>query len=184
VSVDDKGNIYTAYTDNSAVDELPNAFVDTTPRLENGSAGSDALPVVLPITANLLPPVNPTSSEAWLSITGVTNGVVSFSFTDNPGPGRTAVITLLGQAIPVTQVALGPPLILTALPVHGNGALQFAFGDTQNSSFTVISATNLFLPLSNWTVVGTASNIAPELFEFTTQPATNEPQRYYTVRSP
>jgi DNA-binding beta-propeller fold protein YncE len=184
VAVDVAGNVYIADTWNNAIKELPHAFVDPTPKLENGTAGSDFLPAVLPITANLLPPFYPTSDQPWLTITGVTNGVVSFSFTNNPGPGRPAVITLLGQAIPVTQVLLGPPQILTTLPVQSNGALQFAFGDTQSSSFTVVSATNPFLPLSNWTGVGTASNIAPELFEFTTQPSTSDPQRYYSVRSP
>jgi len=183
VAVDGAGNIYIADCGNNAIKELPYAFVDPTPKLENGTAGDDALPVVLPATANLLPPFAPTSDQSWLTITGVTNGVVSFAFPANPGPGRTAHICLLGQAIPVTQVFFGPPQILTALPVQGNGVFQFAFGNTQSASFTVLSATNLSLPLSNWTVVGTASNIAPELFEFTDPQATN-PQRFYRVRSP
>ncbi len=40
------------------------------------------------------------------------------------------------------------------------------------------------MPLSGWTVVGVASNIGPGLFQFTSQPTTNDPQRYYTVQLP
>jgi hypothetical protein len=183
VAVDGAGNIYIADTGNSTIWELPHAFVDPTPRLENGTAGSDSLPAVLPVTANLLPPFAPVTDQPWLTITGITNGVVGFSFTANPGPGRTAHIFLLGQSIPVTQVFLGPPQILTPLPTQTNGVFQLAFGDTQSSSFTVLSTTNLLLPVTNWSVVGTASNIAPNLFQFTDTQATNS-QRYYRVVSP
>jgi hypothetical protein len=47
----------------------------------------------------------------------------------------------------------------------------------------VLTTTNLSLPLSNWTVVGPAANIAPGLFQFSTGTTTN-PQGYYRVRSP
>jgi hypothetical protein len=84
----------------------------------------------------------------------------------------------------VTQVAFGPPQILAALPPSGNGAFQFAFGNSENVSFTVLASTNLSLPLTNWSVIGTASNIAPELFEFTDPDASNNAQRFYGIRSP
>jgi hypothetical protein len=48
----------------------------------------------------------------------------------------------------------------------------------------VLSTTNLALPLSNWTVVGMASNVGPDLFQFVSQPATNASQTFYSVRSP
>ena len=50
-------------------------------------------------------------------------------------------------------------------------------------SFTVLTATNPSLPLSNWTVVGPATNPAPGLFQFSTD-TTNNPQGYYRIRSP
>ena len=181
VAVDGAGNVYIADTMNNAIKELPCAFVDPTPRLENGSAGSDSLPVVLPVTANLLPPFNPTSDQPWLTIRGIASGVVSFSFAANPtSASRTAHITVLGQTIPVTQGAAP----LTGLTTMGNGVFQYAFSNNQSGSFTVVCTTNLSLPLSNWTAVGAASNPAPGLFQFTFQPATNDPQRFYSVRSP
>jgi sugar lactone lactonase YvrE len=184
VAVDGTGNVYIADTDDNAIKELPNAFVDPTARLESGVAGSDALPVVLPATENLLPPFAPTSDQSWLTITGITNGVVSFSFTANTGPARTANITLLGQTIPITQGVIGTPPTLTGAQMLGNGVVQFVFSNTPGASFTVLSTTNLSLPLSNWTVAGTASNTAPDVFQFTSPPTTNDAQRFYSVRSP
>jgi DNA-binding beta-propeller fold protein YncE len=184
VAVDGAGNVYIANSYFDSIQEVPYAFVDPTPRMEGLAAGSDALPVVLPATANLLAPFAPTSDQSWLIITGITNGVVSFSFTANTGSARTAHITLLGQSIPITQGVIGTPPTLTGMQMLGNGACQFSFTNTVGASFTVLSTSDLSLPLSNWTVAGTASNTAPGQFQFTTAPVTNDPQLFYTVRSP
>jgi sugar lactone lactonase YvrE len=184
VAVDGAGNVYIADFGHNAIEELPYAFVDPTPRLESLSAGNDALPPVLPATENLLPPFAPTSDQSWLTITGITNGVVSFSFTADTGPARTANITVLGQTIPITQGLIGTPPILIGAQMLGNGVLQFAFTNNPSGAFTVLSTTNLSLPLSNWTVVGTATNFASGQFQFTSAPTTNDAQCFYTVRSP
>ena len=184
IAADRADNVYIADPLNSALEELPHAFVDPTAKLESCAAGSDVLPVVLPATANLLAPFAPTSDETWLTITGITNGVVSFSVAANTGPPRIGFISLLGQTIPIVQVSSDAPLDLICVPTGGKGSFQLAFGGTQNGSFTVLSTTNLFLPMKDWAVIGTASNIGPNLFEFTDPyPATNI-QRYYRVRSP
>jgi hypothetical protein len=184
VAVDGAGNLYVADTENNAIKELPYAFVDPTPRLEGLAAASDALPPVLPTTENLLPPFAPTSDQSWLTITGLTNGVVSFSFSANTGPARTANITLLGQTIPITQGVVGTPPMLTGVQVLTSGALQFAFTNNPSGSFTVLSTTDLSLPLSSWTVAGTATNNGSGMFQFTSQPTTNDTQLFYAVRSP
>ncbi len=110
--------------------------------------------------------------------------MVSFSFTANTGPARTANITLLGQTIPITQGTVGTPPMLTGLQVLGGNVFQFAFTNSPNASFTVLSSTNLELPLSSWTVIGTATNVAGGQFQFTSQPVMNNSQLFYTVRSP
>jgi len=184
LAVDGMGNVYIADTDHSAIKKLLYAFVDPTPKLEGLPAGNDDLPSVLPATENLLPPFAPTSDQSWLTITGITNGVVSFSFTANTGAARTANITLLGQIIPITQGAVGRQPTLTGLQLVGNGVFQFGFTNNPSGVFTVLSSTNLSLPLSNWTVVGTAGNIGSGQFQFTSQPTTNDAQRFYGVRSP
>ena len=49
--------------------------------------------------ANLSGPFAPASDQPWLTITGVTNGVVSFSFTDiAPATSRVAHINVLGSS--------------------------------------------------------------------------------------
>jgi hypothetical protein len=185
VAVDRSGNVYFSDTATNAIKELSHAFVDPTAKSEGASAGTDVLPGVLPPTANLLPPFAPTSDQNWLTITGITNDLVSFSFTANIGLARTAHITLLGQSIPITQAGTGvTPPILTGAQVSANGVLQFAFTNISSASFTILSSPNLSLPLSNWTVVGTASNTAPGQYQFTSQPTTNNSQLFYTVRSP
>jgi hypothetical protein len=182
-AVDGAGNVYFADSNNNAIKEVPYAFVDATPKPEGSAPGSDALPPVLPVTANLLAPFAPTSDQPWLTIIGVANGVVSFSFVTNAGAPRTGHITLLGQSIAVNQGGVTPPS-LTSAQMLGNGVLQFAFTGIPGASFTILSTTNVFLPLANWMVAGAASEISSGLFQFTSPPTTNDPTRFYTVRSP
>jgi sugar lactone lactonase YvrE len=186
VCVDDARNLYVVESIfNGVVHEQPRAFVNAATRVENSAAGTDSLPAVLPVTANLLPPFAPTSSDpSWLTITGITNGVVTFSFTANSGATRTANITVLGQAVPITQQTTLTPPIITGFKLLTNTVIQFSFSNNQSTLFTVISSTNLSTPLSNWTVLGAPSNIAAGSFQFTSQPVTNDSRRFYRVRSP
>jgi hypothetical protein len=47
-----------------------------------------------------------------------------------------------------------------------------------------LTTTNLLLPLTNWTVLGTVTDGPPGRFQFTDPQATNRPMRFYRVRSP
>ena len=98
VAVDGAGNVYIADTYNAAIKELPYAFVDPTAKSETAAAGSDVLPEVLPATENLLTPFAPSSDQPWLTITGITNGVVSF-----PSP-----ITREAAALPTSRCSANP----------------------------------------------------------------------------
>jgi len=183
VAVDAQGNVYFSDSYNNFIEEQPYVFVDPTSRMESANAGTDVLSSVLPATANLAGPFTPTSDQSWLIVGPITNGVVSFSFTANNGASRTAHITLFGVSIAITQAG-GPP-ILTGATLLSNGVFQFSFtNNSAASSFTVISTTNVSLPRSQWTVIGPPANVAPGLFQFTSAPLTNEPQRFYSVRSP
>jgi len=127
-------------------------------------------------------PLVPTSNLPWLSIAGIANGTVSFAFSATTS-NRTANITLLGQPIAITQAAVLPPALIGP-PVLSNGTFQFAFSNNDlGASFTVLTTTNLSLPLSNWTVAGPATNTAPGLFQFSTD-TINNPQGFYRIRSP
>jgi hypothetical protein len=183
LAVDGAGNLYAAGFGTNWIEEVPNAFVDPSARMESPTAGADSLPTVLPATQNLLPPFAPVSDESWLTITGITNGVVNFSFTATTS-NRTGYISLLGQSIPVAQSVVGAPPVLSNVQALGKGVLQFSFTNYPGAVFTVLSTADLSLPLSNWTVAGTATNIASDLFRFTSQPTTGNAQLFYTVRSP
>ena len=185
VSVNGLGNIYIADSADNAIKELPYAFVDSTAKLEGLTDGSDILPVVLPSTTSLLAPFVPASDQSWLAIAGIASGVVDFTFSTNSGSARTAHLNLLGRAISITQGLVGTPPKLSGLQSPGSGIIQFSFTNNPAASFTVSSATNLVLPLSQWTVIGPATNNFPaSLFQFTTPSTPNGPQRYYTVHSP
>ena len=129
VAVDGSGNVYIANTGASAVMELPRAYVNPTALSEASEAGNDQLPAVMPTTLALTGPLAPTSDQSWLTITGVNNGVVSFSFTANSGSARTAHICLLGKYVAVNQA--GPSLGTTALlegPGSGSDAVLLNAG--------------------------------------------------------
>jgi hypothetical protein len=76
-----------------------------------------------------------------------------------------------------------PPEMIT-LPESAASGFQLAFVNTSGATFSVLTATNLSLPLSNWTVMGQALELAPGQFQFTDPQTTNAPQRFYRVSSP
>jgi hypothetical protein len=76
------------------------------------------------------------------------------------------------------------PPILAGATLSSNGVFQFSFTNRPTATFTVLSATNLSMPLNAWTVLGAPSNLAPGIFQFTSQTMANDPQRYFLIRSP
>jgi sugar lactone lactonase YvrE len=182
VAVDGDGNVYIGSATNVPAQELPRAFVDPTPRVESSGAGSDALPAVLPLSANLRAPFAPTSDQPWLTITGTAGGVVSFAFTANhTGTNRIAHIGLLGKTIPITQTV---PFSLANPQRLANGTFQFSFTNTQASSFRIWTATNVALPPAQWTPLGAPASNGLGWFEFSDPQGTDSPQRFYRVSTP
>jgi hypothetical protein len=76
---------------------------------EGSAAGTDTL------TAQVLPaatPITASSDQSWLTITGISNGVITFAFTANPSANsRTSHISVLGEQVPVTQSGDAPASI-------------------------------------------------------------------------
>lgn len=182
ITVDATGNIFVANGGTAQLVEIPKAFVDGTTHLEGADAGTDSLAPVVPATQNLRPPFQPISDSDWLTITGVTNGVVSFAFTSTT-TNRTGNIYLLGQPIPVTQIAPLSPSTLFGATIPAKGSFQFSITNPGSpSSVVILTSTNVSLPLSNWTVLGTGVVVSPGLYQFTDSNATNSRQ-YYNVLS-
>jgi len=79
---------------------------------------------------------------------------------------------------------IATPPTLTSLAGSAAAGFQFAFTNTSGATFSVLDATNLSPPLSNWPILGQAPEIAPGQFQFTDLQTTNNPKRFYRVSSP
>ncbi|HUA38327.1 MAG TPA: kelch repeat-containing protein [Candidatus Sulfopaludibacter sp.] len=125
-------------------------------------------------------PVTPWITSATLSLCQQAPIIMNGSFFSYQMPPL-SVVTFVGQAfsgaIPTTIILVNPIEL-------GNGSVQLAFTNTPGATFTVLSATNLSLPLSNWTVLGGVTEISPGHFQFTDPQATNHISRFYRVKSP
>jgi hypothetical protein len=183
VAVDGAGNIIVGYYTPSEINEGLRVFVDPTPKTVGIAGGTGSLPVILPATENVMAPSAPTNDQPWMSIIGMTNGIVYYNFTATT-TNRTAHINLLGQTISTLQAtnAVTPPRI-TGVHLVTKGVIQFGFTNVAGASFTVFSTTNPAQPLNQWQAIGTASNVAPEIYQFVDPHATNA-TRFYLLRSP
>ena len=192
LAVDATGNLYIADTYNQAVKQLVRAWVDPTPRVIGAGAGGGTLPAVFPASQNLGAPFAPTSDQAWLTITGVSNGIVSYAVTPT-ATARTAHITLLGRSIAITQdpafVPAASPVSLTGTAVLNPGTAAMALRmsvrcDLPNATLGVLSTTDLSLPVASWEVLAVAPVITgPGRFEFTIPLNAADPRRFYRIVS-
>jgi len=83
------------------------------------------------------------------------------------------------------QISPGSGLVLlTGAAKLDSGGFGFSFTNVPGATFTVFTATNVALPLSNWTVLGVPIEIAPGQFQFADPQVTNSPQQFYRVTSP
>jgi hypothetical protein len=185
VAVDSTGKLYISDNIAQTIDLVATAFVNSAPRTEGPAAGSDALPPMLGDTTHVPAYITPTSDQSWLTITGVTNGVLSYSFTANSNAApRMANISLLGQTIPITQSAAPLPPTIANLTFNASKQFGFQFTGVSNSSYTVLCSTNLALPLNNWIPLNPVVQSSPGQYQFTDTNAPASFQRFYRVRSP
>ena len=80
---------------------------------------------------------------------------------------------------PAAPIVLPTVVTLTDVAQLQDGAFQFSFADNSGRSFGIFASTNL----SDWAPIGTASPVAPNLFQFIDAAATNYPKRFYQLRS-
>jgi len=116
-----------------------------------------------------------------------TNSFLSTPVTNFP-PGN-ALLTVFANGIPsassIIRIAPTPVLFsLTNSTRLTNGAFQFSFTNVSGAVFTTFAASNINLPLSNWTVVGNPTETAAGQFQFADTQATNSTRRFYRVHSP
>ena len=92
------------------------------------------------------------------------------------GSGATYVFT--------TAAVQSPMINRQSLTVLGNGSFQFRFTNVDNTTFSVLATTNVSLPSTNWTVLGTATNVGGGIYQFTDPATSGLPRRFYQLRGP
>ena len=76
-----------------------------------------------------------------------------------------------------------PKYTITLTNWSASSGFQFSFTNAPGLDFTVLQTTNITLPGTNWTSLGSATEISPGQFQFTdSQPVTSE--RFYRVQAP
>ena len=80
----------------------------------------------------------------------------------------------------VTPLPITGPTLLTNVKKLANGSFQFAYTNNSGPVGTIYASSNL----TQWTPIGTATNVAPGLYQFTDPSATNLPRRFYQWRTP
>jgi hypothetical protein len=97
--------------------------------------------------------------------------------------GRIFVATdrkIYAFAVPVAQ----PVIVLSNPTLLPDGSFQFDFTNIPGMGFSVFRSTDLSIPLTNWTPLGTATENPPGQFRFIDPPADLDGPRLYRVRSP
>ena len=114
-----------------------------------------------------------------------TNGMASFTAAPLSGGGHAFTASYASDTVFAsssgTLVGTAPQVTAALL---SDGTVQLTFTNGVGAPFTVLGTTDLFLPLSNWSELGPATEIAPGQFQFTDPDATHITQRFYRVRSP
>ena len=178
VTADESGNVFVADTSNNQIKELPRAFVDTSPRVFNTPASTNSIFAVLPTNANLLPPFAPTSSQAWLTINSVSNGVINIAVTANTSASRTANLAVLNRTIPITQTLIVTPPTLGYSKIVAGLALNFAANPGQ--IYQIESAPAVTGPwITNTSLTGSASGILNY-----PNPISTVSNRFFRTRTP
>jgi hypothetical protein len=111
------------------------------------------------------------------------NSILTGLFSDTPYHCQLVATNSAGSSAGTDQLFTTPALSspdLSGLTVTFAGAFQFAFSSTPVASFTVLVSTNL----TNWTVLGPATEGPSGQYQFSDPQAADDAQRFYRVRSP
>jgi Leucine-rich repeat (LRR) protein len=125
---------------------------------------------------------NASSSPYELSVSlAVASHTLTAVAYDNLGATTTSL------AVTVTVTTNSPPTV-TAIVISGvtklpDGSFQLAFTNGPGARFTVLTSTNLALPVDEWTSAGAAQETSPGSYQFTDE-TTSSSQLFYRIRSP
>ena len=87
------------------------------------------------------------------------------------------------SVLPGAASALSPPPGFNGTCAYSDHQFSFSFSGSAGQSYSVLVATNLALPLANWTTIS-AGTFGFDLVMFDDLMATNYPQRFYVISTP
>jgi hypothetical protein len=76
------------------------------------------------------------------------------------------------------------PIFLTHLILQPNSAFQFSFTNLPGMSFSAFGSSRMSLAFTNWTRLGTCSEVSPGHYQFTDFQVPMASERFYCVTSP
>ena len=82
------------------------------------------------------------------------------------------------------RIHLGEPAPHLTMRKMSGDTLQLNFSYFGTNEFNLLATTNFSLPLSNWSVLGSATDMGSGRYQFTAPDATNHSQRFYRLRWP
>jgi hypothetical protein len=115
-------------------------------------------------------------SYLWQNVPRGTYTLTAKATDDSGGEATSASVQIVVNELPTVG-------ILTSAKILSGGAVQFGFTNTPGALFTVLVATNVSLPLSQWTALSAVTEVSPGRFQFTDPQAVNYTQRFYCVRT-
>ena len=83
-----------------------------------------------------------------------------------------------------TTAATVTPPQLTATLIPSSSQFQLSFTNASGIAFTVLTATNLSLPASNWSVLGSPVEVSIGYYQFTNALVTSNTAQFFRVRQP
>ena len=85
----------------------------------------------------------------------------------------------------VVKVQLEQDLpVITSAAKLPDGTFQIVYTNLPYGTNTVLTSTDMTVPLTNWTALGSGAEVLPGQFQFIDPQATNFPQRFYRISSP
>lgn len=86
-----------------------------------------------------------------------------------------------GSPFAAEQQFTTTPLLVNPIR-HANGEFEFDFTNRTVLNFDILVSTNVTLPSTNWTNVGSATSFGGGLYRFTDAGATGQTRRFYLLR--